>query len=161
MPNNRFRISYIIVIILVGAFAFYLGFTPSRSNVPNDYYQVYIDGDMIGMVEDQEQLEEFINQKEEAIKKNTEQVTRDVTFDLIFDLVNSGSLASEEGMKRVGLTDDDFKKELEKYRKRACCKASMSVKRDRGRVPCLSHSPSMISTLIGEHVLYHEFFYLF
>ena len=69
MPNNRFRISYIIVIILVGAFAFYLGFTPSRSNVPNDYYQIYIDGDMIGMVEDQEQLEEFINQKEEAIKK--------------------------------------------------------------------------------------------
>ena len=69
MPSNRFRISYIIVIILVGALAFYLGFTPGRSNVPVDYYQVYIDGDMIGMVQDDKELEEFINQKEEAIKR--------------------------------------------------------------------------------------------
>ena len=64
-------------------------------------------------------------EKEEALKKNTEQVTeqvtqrvtRDVTFNLIFDLVNSGSLAREEGMKRVGLSDDEFKKELEKYQR--------------------------------------------
>ena len=56
-------------------------------------------------------------EKEEALKKNTEQVTRDVTFNLIFDLVNSGSLAREEGMKRVGLSDDEFGKELEKYRR--------------------------------------------
>ena len=68
-------------------------------------------------------------EKEEALKKNTEEVTeqvteqvtqrvtRDVTFNLIFDLVNSGSLAREEGMKRVGLSDDEFKKELEKYRR--------------------------------------------
>ena len=56
-------------------------------------------------------------EKEEALKKNTEQVTRDVTFNLIFDLVDSGSLAREEGMKRVGLSDDEFGKELEKYRR--------------------------------------------
>ena len=73
-------------------------------------------------------------EKEEALRKNTEQVTekvteqvtkkvtRDVTFNLIFDLVSSGSLAREEGMKRVGLSDDEFGKELEKYRREHAAK---------------------------------------
>ena len=54
---------------------------------------------------------------EEAVKKNTEQVTERVTYNLILDLVTSGNLDREEGMRRVGLSDEEFGKKLEEYRK--------------------------------------------
>ena len=69
MPNNHFRISYIIVILLVGGLAFFLGFTHYDEQVPSNLYQVYIDGEVIGMVSDQESLEDYINRSEETIKK--------------------------------------------------------------------------------------------
>lgn len=69
MPNKGFRISYIIVILLVGGLSFYLGFIHYSNQVPQSLYQVYIDGEMIGMVKNQTDLENYINQKEDAIKK--------------------------------------------------------------------------------------------
>ncbi len=69
MPNKGFRISYIIVILLVGALSFYLGFIHYSNQIPQSLYQVYIDGEMIGMVKNQTDLENYINQKEETIKK--------------------------------------------------------------------------------------------
>ena len=69
MQNNQFRISYVIVILLVGAMAFYLGFPHHYKQVPESIYQVYIDGEVIGVVKKQKNLEVYINQKEEAIKK--------------------------------------------------------------------------------------------
>ncbi len=47
----------------------------------------------------------------------TRQVTRQVTFDIIFDLVASGDLAREAAMQRVGLSDDEFGKKFDEYRK--------------------------------------------
>ena len=78
-------------------------------------------------------IEAIIEQeKEEALRKNTEEVTekvtrevtkdvtrevtKEVTFNLIFDLVNTGNLNREEAMRRVGLSDDEFGVQLEKYR---------------------------------------------
>ena len=69
MPNNHFRISYTIVIILVGAISFYLGFIHYDKQVPQSVYQVYLDGEVIGVVNNQEDLESYINLKEDAIKK--------------------------------------------------------------------------------------------
>lgn len=69
MQNNRFRVSYMIVIILVGILAFYLGFSNQNNNVPSTVYQVYLDGNVVGTVNDQDKLEEYINKKEEAVKK--------------------------------------------------------------------------------------------
>ncbi len=69
MPNNYFRISYVIVIILVGILAFYMGFTDYNKDIPSSLYQVYFNGEIIGKVTNQEELENYINKKEEAIKK--------------------------------------------------------------------------------------------
>ena len=67
--NNKFRISYVIVIILVGILVFGLGFTANSKNNPVDVYRVYIDGEVVGTVRDKEEFDEYINIKEEAIKK--------------------------------------------------------------------------------------------
>lgn len=69
MQNKQFRLSYITVIILIGVLVFGLGFTSYSRRVPREVYQVYIDGQVIGVVENDEFFEEYINQKEEAIKK--------------------------------------------------------------------------------------------
>ena len=69
MQNKQFRLSYIIVIVLIGALVFGLGFTSYNRKVPREVYQVYIDGQVIGIVKDDDNFEDYINQKEEAIKK--------------------------------------------------------------------------------------------
>ena len=69
MRNKQFRLSYVIVIVLIGVLVFGLGFTSYSRMVPKDVYQVYIDGQVIGIVEDDEEFDEYINKQEEAIKK--------------------------------------------------------------------------------------------
>ena len=69
MRNRQFKLSYVIVIILIGALVFGLGFTSYRRRVPQEIYQVYIDGKVVGFVEDDKAFDEYINQKEDAIKK--------------------------------------------------------------------------------------------
>ena len=69
MADNRFRVSYILVIILLGILVFALGFTHYSTKNPQNVYQIYIDGEIIGTVESKTGFEEFINKKEESIKK--------------------------------------------------------------------------------------------
>ena len=54
---------------------------------------------------------------EEAVDAAVKENTKQVTLNLLFDLVNNGSLAREEAMKRMNLSDDEFGKGLEEYRK--------------------------------------------
>ena len=68
MLSSRFRVSYVLVIIFVGILAFYLGFTHYDEKVPSMVYQVYVDGDVIGIVKSKKSLEAYINEKEEDIK---------------------------------------------------------------------------------------------
>ena len=69
MRNKQFRLSYVLVIILIGVLVFGLGFTSYSRRVPLEIYQVYIDGKVIGTVASEEDFENYINQKEDAIKK--------------------------------------------------------------------------------------------
>lgn len=69
MFNKSFRISYIIVIVLIGILVFGLGFTSYQEKTPMEVYQVYIDGEIIGTVSSKDDFEIFINQKEEAIRE--------------------------------------------------------------------------------------------
>lgn len=66
---NKFRISYIIVIIIVSVLIFCLGFTVNGKNNPIDVYKVYIDGEIVGTISDKNEFDLFINKKEESIKK--------------------------------------------------------------------------------------------
>lgn len=69
MRNNKIRISYVISTILVGIIVFALGFTTYDRMVPVDVYKVYVDGKVIGAVQSKKNFENYINLKEEAIKR--------------------------------------------------------------------------------------------
>ena len=64
MQNNGFRISYYIIIILVSVLAFGLGFTKYNDREPNNVYNIYVDGEVVGTVDDKEDFESYINRKE-------------------------------------------------------------------------------------------------
>ena len=70
MRNKQFKLSYFIVIVLIGVLVFGLGFTSYSRRVPREVYQVYIDGEIIGTVSDDKDFEAYINDKQEAIKSN-------------------------------------------------------------------------------------------
>ncbi len=69
MLNKDFRISYYIIIILVSVLAFGLGFTSYNNREPSEVYNVYVDGEVIGVVKDGNSFEEYINTKEADVMK--------------------------------------------------------------------------------------------
>ena len=69
MQNKQFRLSYFIVIILIGVLVFGLGFTACNKKAPSKVYQINLDGQVLGVVSDKNTFEKYINQKEEAIMK--------------------------------------------------------------------------------------------
>ena len=69
MRNKQFKLSYFIVIVLIGVLVFGLGFTSYSRRVPREVYQVYIDGEIIGTVSDDLEFEDYINKKQDAIKR--------------------------------------------------------------------------------------------
>ncbi len=58
----------IIIIILVFAICFTSGFK-NVSNNPNTYYRVYLDGKSLGIIESKKSFEEYVDKKQEEIKK--------------------------------------------------------------------------------------------
>ena len=95
---SKFRFSYYIVIVLLVVIMFGLGFTNFHRSNPKEVYKVYVDGEVIGTVQDRDKFFDFINLKEEAVKKkygvdkvympNGVSIKRVTTYD---DKINSDS----------------------------------------------------------------------
>jgi len=67
--QTKWSISMIILIIIVTISIFLLGFNNNKNGIPQTVYNVYLDGKIIGVIESKESFEEYINQKEEQVKK--------------------------------------------------------------------------------------------
>lgn len=60
----------VISIFVLCSFSFFLfGFSTQKIRVPNSYYKVYLDDEELGMIESKKELEDYIDQEGEAIKK--------------------------------------------------------------------------------------------
>ena len=60
-----FSITFITIISLS---IFWLGFGYKRSEEPNTYYQVFLDGELIGTVTSDKKLEKYIDNQNEYLK---------------------------------------------------------------------------------------------
>lgn len=63
------KITDYIIIIFVSILIFCLGFNYKTSANPNIYYQVYLNGEKLGIIDSKEELEKYIDQKNEKYKK--------------------------------------------------------------------------------------------
>lgn len=62
------KISFFLLIILVGCSCIFLGFDYSHNIEPNHYYQVYLDDELIGTIKSKKELEKYIDKRGEYIK---------------------------------------------------------------------------------------------
>ncbi len=60
------------VITVLSLMTFVLGFDYRENEVPNEFYQVYLDDELIGTIENKADLEKYINEQGNKIKENVE-----------------------------------------------------------------------------------------
>ncbi len=63
------KISIWIIVFLFSLCIFGLGFQNKRILIPNYYYQVYLDDEVLGVIKSKEELEKYIDQKGKTIKE--------------------------------------------------------------------------------------------
>lgn len=64
------KISTYFFIILLSLMVFLLGFGHKTTNPPHTHYQVYLDSELIGLIESKVELQNYINEQAETIRKN-------------------------------------------------------------------------------------------
>lgn len=67
------KISTYFLIILLSVIVFLLGFNYETNRQPHTYYQVYLDNELIGMIESKKELEEYINNQADDIRNNVKE----------------------------------------------------------------------------------------
>lgn len=64
------KLGVLIGILLLSVSVFLLGFSSKPINSPNTYYGVYLDEELLGLVNSKDELENYIDEKGEKIKKD-------------------------------------------------------------------------------------------
>ena len=59
----------ILILISIFLLPFSLGFTPKKLNEPQKVYRVYLKGESLGLIKSKKELENYIDQEQEEIKK--------------------------------------------------------------------------------------------
>lgn len=67
------KISTYFFIILISLIVFLLGFGHQSIRQPNTYYQVYLDNELIGLIESKQELENYINNQANTIRDNVKE----------------------------------------------------------------------------------------
>ena len=66
--KNKYSVSLIVFLLITTLSIFLLGFKSKDKGIPQEVYNVYLDGSLIGTIESKDSFKEFINAKEEVIK---------------------------------------------------------------------------------------------
>ena len=67
-----------IIVLLIGAGVFILQFSSNEKHVPNEYYQVYLDNEKIGVIKSKEELNKYIKSQGAVVKQQVEKYSVDV-----------------------------------------------------------------------------------
>jgi len=67
-----------IIVLLIGAGVFILQFGNKEKQVPNEYYQVYLDNEKIGVIKSKEELNKYIKSQGAVVKEQVEKYSVDV-----------------------------------------------------------------------------------
>lgn len=64
------KVGAYFIIMLLSVVVFLFGFNHQTGKQPNTYYQVYLDNELIGMIDSKEELENYINNQANTIREN-------------------------------------------------------------------------------------------
>ncbi len=66
------KVGIVFLALVISTAVFFLGFSYKTSTQPYTFYQVYLDGELLGMIKSKSELEEYINNQGNAIKENVQ-----------------------------------------------------------------------------------------
>ncbi len=74
---KKFGVYFLTLLLFVAVFL--LGFSHQTVGQPHTYYNVYLDGESIGMIESKSELEEYINNQADSIRENVRKYSLELT----------------------------------------------------------------------------------
>ena len=94
--SKKNRVKAIIITIILAIFVFLVGFTNEDNKILNVKYQVYLDGNAIGIISDTKELYSLINKEQSQIKDeyNVDQVYPPKGFEIESYLTYNNSITS-------------------------------------------------------------------
>ena len=99
----------IITIAIFSLMIFILGFNYREKEVPNEYYQVYLDDELIGTIKSKDELNKYIEKEGEKVKENVK------NYNLLLDYNCKTEMTSEEREKFNEILEnfrEEYKNEL-------------------------------------------------
>lgn len=69
MKKNKISILNIFIILTISALIFVVGFNRYRNKTAKEVYKVYLDGETIGLIKDEKELFNLIDERQEEIKR--------------------------------------------------------------------------------------------
>ena len=107
------KILSIICLTICGIFIFYLQFSYERKYQPGDFYQVYLDNEIVGVISSKDEFDKYVSEQGKLVKQQVKDYKDDLEIlnevdNLIISKVKSKSKASY-------LTYQTTYKELAKY----------------------------------------------
>ena len=108
--NNKWGFGIIVSVILVSLFIILLGFKSSFKGEPGVVYTVYLDGKSIGAIASKESFEEYINTKEDELKKkyNVNTVYTPEGVEIKKNFTYNSSVTSDEQIYNVIISNKKF-----------------------------------------------------
>lgn len=108
------KILSIIGIIICGAFVFYLQFNYEKKYQPGNYYQVYLDDEIVGVIKSKDEFDKYVSKQGELVKNQVEEYQTDLkTLEAVDSLIYSKIENTQE--KQLYLKYQEQYKELAEY----------------------------------------------
>lgn len=95
------KIGSYFLIFLISIIVFVLGFNYETVKQPNTYYNVYLDNELIGMIESKEKLEEYINNQANVIRDNVKDYSLKVDAIDTFNKYDSSELDNYNYQEKI------------------------------------------------------------
>lgn len=87
------KVGTIFTLVIISLMVFILGFNYREKEVPNEYYQVYLEDELLGTVKSEKELKKYITEEGNKVKQNVE------NYKLLLDYNCKQEMSSEEKEK--------------------------------------------------------------
>lgn len=96
------KVGTYFLIFLLSIIVFLFGFNYETSKQPYTYYKVYLDNELIGMIESKEQLEKYINSQADSIRENVKKYSLKLdAIDTYENLVSNNALEVSSKKEKI------------------------------------------------------------
>lgn len=109
------KIGILFVTLIICAAVFFLGFSYETSQQPYTFYQVYLDGELLGIIDSKEELEKYIDEQGTIIKENVQDYQKkidiiDITEEVLTSISNDeyNSLNKVDRIKYIISNQEQF-----------------------------------------------------